>query len=349
MGAVSWKWTPERITKVKELIRRSGTLREVADELGVTESSVRCLCNKERIDYRSMFGRGIEVTAPPPSHLPVKELVEHRKRSFQHLSEHRKARREIPVRVRDGKPIGILHFGDPHIDDDGTDISLLERHARLVRETDGLYGATVGDLTNNWVGRLAKLYAQQGTSAADGWRLAEWFLGEVRDWLYIVGGNHDLWSGSGDPLQWISRQVGALYQESEVRVGLQFPNDLTVRVNCRHDFAGSSQWNPAHGAMKALMMGTRDHLAVCGHKHESAIACLRDPETGIAMWALKVASYKLYDRFALEKGFRDQNLSPCALTVIDPRLPSTHPDLISVWWDPLEGADYLRFLRSRKR
>ena len=82
-----------------------------------------------------------------------------------------------------------------------------------------------------------------------------------------------------------------------------------------------------------------------GHKHESAYSVLKDAISGITMHALKVASYKVYDRFAKDKGFRDNALSPCVLTTINPALPPEHPDLVKVWWQPEEGADYLKFLR----
>jgi hypothetical protein len=268
---------------------------------------------------------------------------------FGRKQEHEESRFLIPVRVRENLPIGILHFGDPHVDDDGCDLGVLKEHAELVRDTPGLYGANVGDTTNNWVGRLAHLHSQQHTTAEDAWRLAEWFVGLVGPkWLYMVAGNHDLWSGAGDPMKWISARVQALYQESEVRVALRFPNKLEVRVNCRHDFAGSSQWNPAHGPMKAILMGSRDHLAIAGHKHESAYGVLKDPTTGATMHAVKVASYKIFDRYARTRGFRDQTLSPCALTTIDPRLPEDHPDLLKVFWDPQVGAEYLTWLRKKK-
>jgi hypothetical protein len=119
-------------------------------------------------------------------------------------------------------------------------------------------------------------------------------------------------------------------------------------VNCRHDFAGRSQYNPAHGPMKAAIFGVRDHLLIAGHKHESAYGLIKDPDSGIVCHAVLVASYKVYDRFAREKGFRDQALGPAALTVIDPSLPSDHPDLIKVFWDPREGAAFLTWARSRK-
>ena len=73
------------------------------------------------------------------------------------------------------------------------------------------------------------------------------------------------------------------------------------------------------------------------------LPAVNDAKTlGIICW------FKMYDRYAREKGFRDQALGPACLTVIDPHLPETHPDLIKVFWCPFEGADYLAWKRSRK-
>jgi hypothetical protein len=287
-----------------------------------------------------------EFTPLPDDDVPIEELIAQRKRKFQHKREHEEASKLIPIKVKMAGAIGILHFGDPHVDDDGCDIEAIERHTDLVNRTEGLFAANVGDTTNNWVGRLAKLYGEQATSAAQAWRLAEWFVNRC-DWLYMIGGNHDLWSGSGDPLRWIAKHQNSLYKSSEARIALRFPSGLEVRVNARHDHSGSSIWNPAHGPMKAALMGTRDHLYVAGHKHESAYSVLKDAISGITMHAMKVASYKIYDRYAKERGFRDNCLSPCALTTINPALPPDHPDLVKVWWEPEEGADYLTYLRRR--
>lgn len=287
-----------------------------------------------------------EFTALPDDDVPIEELIEQRKRKFLHKREHEEASKLIPIKVKLGGAIGLLHFGDPHVDDDGCDIEAIERHTALVNKTEGLFACNVGDTTNNWCGRLARLYADQSTSAAQAWKIAEWFVGRC-DWLYMIAGNHDLWSGSGDPLKWIAKQQNALYKSSEARIALRFPNGAEVRVNARHDHSGSSIWNPAHGPMKAAIMGTRDHIYVAGHKHESAYSVLKDAITGITMHAVKVASYKVYDRYAKDRGFRDNALSPCVLTTINPALPPDHPDLVKVWWDPQEGADYLTYLRRR--
>ena len=355
------KITDEQI--LGALAKSNGVRVVAAQSLGVSTRTIL-----ERL--ASMRGKGVDVpestynpgyrskehfdakpveftfTPLPSDDISVEDLVAHRKRQFAHKREHEEASKLIPIRIKIPGPIGILHFGDPHVDDDGCDIEAIERHTALVNATEGLFASSVGDTTNNWIGRLARLYADQSTSAAQSWKLAEWFVNRCR-WLYMIAGNHDLWSGAGDPLKWIAKQQNALYKSSEARLALKFPNGAEVRINARHDHAGSSVWNPAHGPMKAAMLGTRDHIYVAGHKHESAYSVLKDPISGITMHAIKVASYKVYDRFAKDKGFRDNALSPCVLTTINPLLPPDHPDSIKVWWEPEEGADYLGFLRRK--
>lgn len=281
----------------------------------------------------------------PDDDVPVEELIAHRIKQFNHKRKHEEARKLIGVNIKDDKPIGIWHFGDPHVDDDGTDLAALKEHADIIRKTEGLYGANVGDTTNNWIGRLAHLWAQQSTSATQAWKLAEWFIKSV-DWLYLIGGNHDGWSGSGDPIKWIQRGGSAPYMSSECRIELRFPNGKKCRINARHDFAGHSQWNPVHGPSKALQMGIRDHIAVAGHKHVSGHGVMKDPDTGISCHAFRVASYKIYDRYARDHGFRDQNISPGLFTIIDTRLDETHPDFITHAWTMEKGLEMLRAARK---
>jgi hypothetical protein len=287
-----------------------------------------------------------EFTPLPDDDISIEELIQHRKRQFANKRNYEEASKLIPIRIKIPGPIGILHFGDPHVDDDGTDIEALERHTALVNATEGMFASSVGDASNNWIGRMARLYAEQSTSAEQAWKLVEWFVNRCR-WLYIIAGNHDLWSGAGDPLKWIAKHNNSMYRASEARIALRFPNGSEVRINARHDHSGSSVWNPAHGPMKAAIMGTRDHLYISGHKHHSAYSVLKDAISGITMHTARVASYKIYDRYAKERGFADNTLSPCALTTINPDLPNDHPDLIKIWWQPEEGAEYLTWLRSR--
>ena len=302
--------------------------------------------------YRMRFPNGdtykpeFTVSNLPDDDIDVEELVEHRIKQFEKKRKHQEATKLIPIKVHIPGVIGILHFGDPHVDDDGTDLDAIRQHGDLTH-LEGIWGANVGDTTNNWVGRLARLYANQSTSADQAWKLAEWFIQRTR-WLYMIGGNHDAWSGSSDPIKWISKQSNTLYQSSECRIGLRFPNKREIIVNARHDFAGHSQWNPTHGQMKAAQMGMRDHIMISGHKHTSGYGLIKDPSTGKVCHAIQVASYKIFDSYAKERGFRDQSLSPACMTVINPDLPQDHPDMVKVFWCPFEGADFVKWKRKKK-
>jgi hypothetical protein len=320
--------------QARELAGKGVSKAEIGRQLGVPRETVR-----------GWLAKAFEVEMPTDvTGLTVDELVEDRKRRFDRKRIYEESRQEIQVRVNVPGPIGILHFGDPHVDDDGTDIAALERHTQLVRDTEGLFAANVGDTTNNWVGRLARLYGEQSTSAAEAWALAEWFVRRC-DWLYMIGGNHDCWSGAGDPLKWIAGQ--SVYESSQVRLRLNLPSKRSVTINARHDFAGHSQWNPTHGVMKAAQMGVRDDILVCGHKHVSGYQPLKIPGEDRIAHCLQVASYKVFDRYAKERGFRDQHISPSVLTIVDPgaRKPE---GFVQVFHDIELGVDFLRFLRERK-
>lgn len=321
-------------------------LADAAKQLGIPRPTLQGWLR--RAGERPTVVQGLPVSV---AHIPdvddIEDLIDARKRAFKRRAAHEAATKLIEVNIDIGGPVGILHFGDPHVDDDGTDIQALEDHTELCRTTEGLFAANVGDTTNNWVGRLARLYSEQATTAKQAWMLAEWFIKRCR-WLYMVGGNHDDWSGAGDPLKWIARQSAAVHQSSEARMALKFPNGRKVIVNARHDFAGGSQWNPVHAPMKAVQMGLRDHISICGHKHKSGYGVLKDPESGRTCHAIQVASYKVYDRYAKEKGFRDQALGPSVTTVIDPKLADNDPGLVQVFWNPHEAAEFLKWKRKRK-
>lgn len=338
----------EQIKNAYKIYLKHGGIAQAAREMGVPEATFKYWIGR----YESRFGttppeddkKEFTIMALPEGDLDIEDLVELRIKQFGKKREYEEASKLIQVKVRLEGPIGILHFGDPHVDDDGTDLATLREHSDLTKQ-EGVWGANVGDTTNNWIGRLARLYASQSTTAEQAWKLAEWFINRTR-WLYMIGGNHDAWAGAADPIKWIARQSDTLYKPSECRVQLRFPNGRSVIVNARHDFAGSSQWNPAHAQMKAAQMGYRDHIMISGHKHTSGYGIIKDPQGGKVCHAIQVASYKMYDTYAKEKGFRDQTVSPACMTVIDPDLDDTHPDMVKVFWDPKQGAEYLKWKRG---
>lgn len=282
-----------------------------------------------------------------PSELPtIDQLIERREQQFARKAAAEDARKLVPVRLRESGPFGLALFGDPHVDDDGTDMRLLRTHIEIVKRTPGLYAGNVGDYSNNWVGRLARLYGQQSTSAAEAWLLVEWLVREL-PWMFLVAGNHDLWSGDGDPIKWMARQARVQYAANGMRLGITTPKGRVIRLNARHDFSGKSMWHTAHGPAKAAQLGWRDHVLICGHTHQSGYEMVKDPSSGLISHALRVGSYKTYDRYAAEKGLPNQTVSPCVMLVVQPSAADDSPKLITVFHDLEMGADFLTWLRGR--
>ena len=205
--------------------------------------------------------------------IPVEDLIKHRLKLYKQKQVAKDSRQLVNIDININGPIGIAHFGDPHVDDDGTDLSQIIAYSDIINETEGMFAGNLGDIQNNWIGRLATLYGQQSTSARESWKLSEYFVNKL-DWLYLVAGNHDVWSGDGDPLEFIMRDHKGLYERWGARMNLRFPNGKQIRINARHTFKGNSMWNTAHGVAKAAQMGWKDHILTCGHTHVSASSYL---------------------------------------------------------------------------
>ena len=279
-------------------------------------------------------------------YIPIEEIIEHRKKQYTQKLKAKKSKNLINIKINQKGPIGILHFGDPHVDDDGTDIAEIYMLCNLVNKTDGLFGGNLGDIQNNWIGRLQALYGQQSTSAKESWRLTEHFVNQV-EWLYLVAGNHDVWSGDGDPLEFIMREHSGIYEQWGARLNLIFPNGKEVRINARHMFKGNSMWNTAHGVAKAAQMGWKDHILTCGHTHVSGYQVLKDAASGLISHALQVASCKIMDSYAEKLGLDDKNIFNAPVTIIDPKYDDDDNRLITTIFNPYEGAEYLKYKREQ--
>ena len=282
----------------------------------------------------------------PIDEMNIDDIISYRKKRYQQKYNAYKNRQLININIHKNGPIGICHFGDPHVDDDGTDLAEIYSLCDLIRETDGLFAGNLGDVQNNWVGRLTYLHGQQSTTAKEAWLISEHFLNSV-EWLYLIAGNHDVWSGDGDPLDFIMRDKKTLYKQHGARMNLRFPNGKTVRISARHQFRGNSMWNTAHGISKAIQMGWRDHILTAGHTHVSGYQVLKDPASGLISHAIQVASFKNMDEYANKLGLDDKNIFNAPITVIDPQYDDNDNRLITTFFNPYEGAEYLKFKRKK--
>ena len=333
--------TDAEIHATWQALRAAGGKRQAAAQsLGISYNAI-----KKRLARAPEPAFEVE---PLPDELPTaEELLKRRRQQFARKQDAADARHLIKVNVKLDGPIALAIVGDPHVDDDGTDIALLERHIALFRKHEALLPLGIGDYSNNWVGRLARLHGQQSLSQAEAWVLVEWLVQAV-PWLALVSGNHDAWSGDGDPIKWMAKAARVQYEANGIRLGLTLPNGRVIRLNARHDFRGKSQWNTTHGIGKAAQMGWRDHILTAGHKHISGWQYQRDPMTGLISHCLQVGSYKRLDRFADEKGLPDQTVSVCPVVVVRPQFADNDNRLLTPFLDPETAADFLKSLRKRK-
>jgi len=328
--------------------RHQRSRQNAAAELGLSVPTFESRLKAARVAEQlgRLAPKPFDIPELPNTHIDIDELIAQRLKKFSQKATAKDARKLIPVRIKETGPFGVAIFGDPHVDDDGTDLRTLKAHLDIVARTPGLVCGQIGDVNNNWDGRLMKLWAEQSTSADEAWGLAEWFLRSVT-WLFWVKGNHDAWSQSRDPIQRLAQELDVLY-DNQVRIALTTPKGREIRLNARHDFRGHSMWNSAHGVSKAAQMGWRDHVLVCGHTHQSGYQHLRDPMTRLISHAIRVGSYKTFDRYADQLGLPDQTVTVCPVIVFQPRYGDDDPRLITVFNDPEVGADFLTFLRKKK-
>ena len=125
--------------------------RYAAEIMGVHTRTIRkwkSIVKKERIQEE------FTVEDLPTGNEPIGELIDNRIKKYALKSKARNAENLINVKINVDGPVGIAHFGDPHIDDDGTNIAELLMHAELVQKTEGMFGGNIGDNQNNWIGRI---------------------------------------------------------------------------------------------------------------------------------------------------------------------------------------------------
>ena len=283
----------------------------------------------------------------PAEELPADELVDLMKSQFRREHLAHRSRKWFDIRVNIPGPIGIMWFGDPHVDSQGCNWPLLDAHAKICRDTEGMFGANIGDTTDNWVGRLARLYAHSNQSRSRAVRLAEIFIAEMGiDWLLLLRGNHDMWSQSrqDDPLTWFKRG-GAPMEDWQARFSLLFPNDRRARIWAAHDFPGHSWFNPTHGNKRASLRD-QSHLYICGHRHNWALHCEENADTNEVYWFARARGYKYIDHHGENLGHEAQMEGACIVSVIDPD-SVLESGFVQCFSDPHAAADFLTYKRRK--
>ena len=283
-------------------------------------------------------------SALPPPDLPFAERLATMKERNSVRIVHARAQAWQQVNIPVSGPYGLCFFGDPHLDDPFCDLALVERHAAICRETPGMFGVNGGDSINNWVGFLKKLYADQSTTAEEGWELVEWFMhGLGIRWALWLLGNHDVWE-TGKRV--FDRINGAkiLMRDWDAKVRLVSPEG-ECRLWARHDFKGSSIYNELHGLKRASMFGGEADIYAAFHRHTWGTA-QGETEGGKRFCLIRAKGYKEVDDYAIKGGFPEQLGGQSVVTVVQPRRGLS--PIIHAFEDVETGADFLTFLRRKE-
>lgn len=122
------KLTNAVLQQTVDALTEHGMASKACQALGISEGTFRHRVAQAAL--RGIVTGGVrrktefEYTQLPEAHESFEELVERRVKLFRKKQAYEDARKLIPVKVNLDGPIGIWHFGDPHVDDDGTDLGL---------------------------------------------------------------------------------------------------------------------------------------------------------------------------------------------------------------------------------
>lgn len=261
-----------------------------------------------------------KITFPEPldDDLPVTDLIRMAAKRAEKRLAAAAAKQDQVIALGTEAPTVIAFMGDPHVDDDGCDWPLLLDHIELLKRP-GVYAVNVGDTTNNWTGRLMRLYAEQETSRKTARKMAKWLLTEsgVR-WLVWVMGNHDAWESGSDLLR-LMNTTGIVMDDWSAKFRVRWANGVEVPFWVAHDFPGHSQWNRMHGLMKTAMMRGGAAVYAAGHRHVAGLHWEPLEDQGASFWALRSKGYKALDSHAVRLGYGSTDDGQTTAVVIDPR------------------------------
>ena len=342
--------TDKVLIECLEAVDKAGSVAAAARLLGINRSTFesRIANARNRFKINAEKPAAIDLPTFPDDDIPVDEILDTMERRFTKRAEAAAARRWFTVRVQTDQPIGLCFVGDPHIDSNGCNISLLRRDIELMTQA-GMFSVNLGDTTDgDWPGRLMKLHAQSDQSITTARRLAEWFLNDTGlRWLAVLIGNHDAWGEGAEILRRMNvQQIPMLDWSAHWKV--KFSNDRECKIICAHDFPGHSMWNSLHSNQRAATTTTDAHIYASGHKHNWAIHQEENAHREFVYWLVRARGYKFIDEYADRLGHAAQQHGATVCAVIDPQADS-EAKFVTCFADLAEAADYLKWKRSRER
>lgn len=341
--------TDEYLSRIVSLYRANERkMHQTAKELGINrttlQSQLRVARERGLLDGRPDTVDMPEFVAFGDEEEDIQDILNRKAKNFERKLKAQSDRDWFKIRVNETKPYGVIAFGDPHLDDDGANIPLLRKHLDIASKP-GVYGIQIGDVTNNWVGRLERLYANQETSRNTGRRLIEWFMWESSvSWLCWVLGNHDVWNeGTDFHLRLAQNRIPVL--DWRAQFSLVHPSGTAARFDASHGRKGHSQWNALHATLKAAKLGELADVYLTGHTHNYGAEDLEIAERKHSTWLIQLRGYKFFDSFGLHNNFAEYQRGSSVFLIVDPS-PRASRSIIQCFEDIELGYRVLEMLRA---
>lgn len=331
----------ERAQVFADTIRECNFNRsEAARRLGLTRRTVQ-----DGIAAAVEKGMLTEEESRPEANPTLEDYLAARERkaaAFQRKKLKGDWRKPVMTKISP-EPYRLKIFGDPHLDADGCNFELFEKHWLEMSVVDRVYGICVGDWFNNWLRVLSHLWKDETSRPDDAWLCLEYLMEQRGDALIAAcSGNHDDWShGPVDPVDHLMKRHGVLYRKGAIRVAVDHAGCDPMFWAIRHKWQGKSMYSAGHWGVRANREGWRDALLVGGHIHQDDTRLVKHND-GFVSHICQVSTFKEYDDYVDVHGYNGQRISPIWDLVIDPRRRETDPDRVKVFWDSEAAAAYQR-------
>ncbi len=219
-------------------------------------------------------------------------------------------------------PVALVFMGDQHLGSSGTDYERCFAEAEIVADTPGMYAVTMGDMLDQFViGRLRQARDNSRLAIVDEWALVRKYIRTLGDSLVAsVGGNHDAWATLLTGVDYFADTLRSLrpdviYDSDDCTIDVVV-GERTWTGRLRHQWQGSSIYNPTHGIERAAKWDQGFVFGVGAHTHVSGVARSFNVGGRSGMAAL-VGAYKRHDAFARRMGFARPNNSTAITIVFD--------------------------------
>lgn len=327
-----------------------GNTSAAARELGVARQTVQSRLRQaydagdERIDPDKLFNR------PPPKSRTLEDI----NRARVELGMRREAKvakgdwRKASLISKITDPVFVLgFFGDPHLDNPGSDLDLFEEELEKLDPRRNVYGICIGDVFDNWVRVLAHA-GQSSTDPYCAWIVFEDMI-QRHPFLSLILGNHDLWNtGTANVVTELCRSNGVLVRRSGGRLIINTGHGTPLTISARHIWSGNSQYSEAHGLKRAVTFGhTEDDIVTGGHFHKGEIREHVRPHDGKVSKLIMLDSFKDLDDHANDRGFMSAKRKPVVWCAIDTRKPVDSHERVSPFYDFHQAQAMAQHMRKQ--